>query len=121
MITRLDFTTATTVLLAALACGACGAGVGDAQKRLRTAVEAKQDAFDDCYEKTLARNAEAQGKLQVVLKVSTKGAVVSRPTGGKLDGKLVKCVQSTLDSVRLSPAPKVNMEVSYTLAFTPEG
>jgi hypothetical protein len=109
-------------LPALLLIAACGGGIGDAQKRLRTAVDAKQDAFDDCYEKALAKNAEVAGKLQVVLKVKKGGSAVSAsPSGGKLDDKLVECVQTALDSVKLSPAPKANTEVSYTLSFAPEG
>lgn len=112
-----------TTVVTTLALAACGGGVGDAQKRLRTAIEAKQDALDDCYEKTLERDTEVKGNLMVVLKVAKGGGGVSSAvTGGKVkDGKLVKCVQGTLDAIKLKPAPGANMEVTYTLAFAPEG
>jgi hypothetical protein len=109
------------ITIASLA--ACGGGIGDAQKRLRTAIEAKQDALDDCYEKSLARNAETAGNLNLVVKVAKKkGTVSASAAGGKIgDEKLVQCVETAIDSVKLSPAPKSNMEVSYTVAFAPEG
>ena|SRR5438132_9753926 len=107
----------------ALVLVACGGSLGDGQKRLRTAVEAKQEMLDDCYETTLARSAEVKGELRVVLKVAKDGgAVRSQAAGGKVgDAKLVKCVQNALDAIQLSPAPGANMEVTYTLIFAPEG
>jgi translation initiation factor 2 gamma subunit (eIF-2gamma) len=107
------------IATALAACG--GGGVGDAQKRLRTAVDAKQDMLDDCYEKTLARDAEAKGDVQVLFKVSNGGDVKSEVKGGKLDGKLLKCVQKALDEIKLSPGPGANMEVTYDVTFEPEG
>lgn len=111
----------TTITLATLA--ACGGGIGDSQKRLRTAIEAKQDALDDCYEKSLTRSAETAGNLNMLVKVAKKsGTISAKAAGGKIsDTKLVKCVETALDAVKLAPAPKSNMEVTYTFAFAPEG
>lgn len=107
------------VIAVLAACG--GKGVGDSQQRLRKAVEAKQDALDDCYEKTLARDVEVKGDLQVVLKVPSGGTVKSQVVGGKIDAKLLKCVQNTLDAIELSPGPGADMEVTYQVMFSPEG
>ena len=115
MMTRLA-----VLVLALAACG--GKGVGDSQARLRKAVEAKTDTLDDCYEKTLARDAEVKGDLQVVLKVPNSGGTVkSKVVGGKIDAKLQKCVQNALDTIELSPGPGADMEVTYELTFAPEG
>jgi translation initiation factor 2 gamma subunit (eIF-2gamma) len=107
------------LLAVVAACG--GKGVGDSQQRLRKAVDAKQDALDGCYEKTLARDAEIKGHIQVVFKVSNGGEVKSQLVGGKIDGKLLKCVQRALDEIQLSPGPGADMEVTYQVTFAPEG
>jgi hypothetical protein len=102
---------------------ACGGGIGDSQKRLRTAIEGKQDALDDCYEKSLTRSAETAGNLNMLVKVAKKsGSISAKAAGGKIaDNKLVQCVETAVNGVKLSPAPKSNMEVTYTFTFAPEG
>ena len=99
----------------------CG-GIGDAQKHVRTAVDAKQPSLNECYATTLAHDASAHGQMQLMLHVAE--------SGGRIDGVEIKqsdlsdqdlqaCIKSALVGVEIAPAPKANLEIEYTMTFTP--
>jgi hypothetical protein len=99
----------------------CG-GIGDAQKRLRTAIDANQDRLDTCYAKSLERDAEGKGSMVLVLRVTDTGELeeVTVNSSEVTDRKLEKCVKAALMKVKLEPAPDGAFEVEYTFDFTPE-
>ncbi len=109
-------------LLCSIGLVACG-GVGDAQLRLRTAVNAKQDKLDACYTRSLTRDADGKGAMQLLLHVNQSDGVVDPVTVTSseiTDPKLAKCVRAALSAVQLSPAPGQDLDVAYTLEFGPE-
>jgi hypothetical protein len=98
--------------------GACGGGIGDAQTRLRTAIEARQDNLDGCYGDTLEHMPAAAGKIGLLIHVKQGQVSDVDVTATEIeDVKLVKCVKSTLKKVALDPPPKSDFEVEYTLRF----
>lgn len=85
-------------LLCSIGLVACG-GVGDAQLRLRTAVNAKQDKLDACYTRSLTRDADGKGAMQLLLHVNQSDGVVDPVTVTSseiTDPKLAKCVRAAL-------------------------
>lgn len=109
------------IILIGVALAGCG-GIGDSQKRLRTAVDARQPTLDECYGATLARDATAQGTMEVSLHVTESGGTVDQvkiTRSEVADPTLQECVKSALVGVQLAPAPKANLEVAYTLTFAP--
>ena len=115
-----DRVTRAALLVVVLA--GCG-GIGDAQKRLRTAIDAKQDTLDACYAKSLGRDAGGKGSMELLLHVAGDGGQVDsvKITSSDLaDPKLEKCVKSTLKAVQLDPAPASAFDIEYTLEFGPE-
>jgi hypothetical protein len=100
---------------------ACG-GPDHSQRRLRTAVDAQQDALNRCYEKTLKRDAEAAGTMTVTMRVptNTDGQVdrVEIATRDLESKKLQTCVRNTLLGLRIKP-PEDEVRVQYTLKFAP--
>ena len=113
-------------LLAVAPLGALGGckGVGDSQKHLRTAVEARQPTLDQCYATTLAKDATAAGKMELTLTVAEQGGRVEAVKVARselADTELQGCVRDALVGVQISPAPKANLEVAYVLEFGPRG
>ena len=103
---------------------ACG-GPDTSQRRLRTAIDAQQEALDKCYEKTLKRDYDAQGTMKVVVHVptNTEGQVDSVKIESAKDlsnKKLQTCVKNTLVGVDIGSPPEDEMNVLYTLRFTPK-
>lgn len=106
-------------LVAAVA-AAAGCGIGDAQTRLRTAVDAKQPTLDDCYADALQRDRTLGGSMALTLHVSEDSGEVTRveiTSPGVDDPQLQECVKTVLTGVDLDPPPKSNLEVEYTLRF----
>lgn len=106
------------LLAAAAGCG----GIGNAQKQLRSAVDAKKPTLDQCYGAALQRNKETVGDMDLVIHVAEKTGQVEKVDvvrDGVGDGELSQCVQSALVGIGVDPKPKANLEISYTLQFTP--
>ena len=100
-----------------------GCGIGDAQTRLRTAVDAQRGELSQCYAGALQRDRNAGGEMRVWLEVDHSSGevdnveVASTPID---DPGFGMCVDGVLRSVRLEEAPKANLRVEYSLMFTPE-
>lgn len=110
------------LVLVGLVGSALGCGIGDAQQRLRTAVDAKEKSLDECYAQALERNEGAQGDMSIWVHVSSDtGRVDSVEVSQSeiTDGALQKCVETTLVGLALVPPPKANLKVEYTLRFVP--
>lgn len=109
------------LILAALASTGCG--IGDAQKKLRTAVDAERPSLDDCFAQALERDREMSGgDMQVLLHVSRKTGRVDQAEVAHSeveDAALQQCVESALTNVALEEPPKANLKVEYTLRFVP--
>ena len=107
--------------IAILGLAACG-GIGGAQKHLRSAVDNTKPTLDDCYAKALERDDKAAGSMTVNLTVGEKSGEVDKVDvidPGFADDGLQSCVESALVGVSISPKPKANLKVEYTLDFSP--
>lgn len=94
-----------------------GCSIGDAQSRLRSAVDAKGEEFNDCYAQALTRDQSIQGSLDAVLYVDKVTGAISRvefANGAVGDGELERCMTSVLGTVQVDGDLKKNLEVSYT-------
>ena len=113
---------AMAILVSAGGLAACG-GIGNAQKNLRSAVDNKKPTLDECYAKALERNDKFAGSMTVKLTVGEKTGTVDQVNivdPGFADNDLQGCVKGALAGVSIDPKPKANLEVEYTLNFTPE-
>jgi hypothetical protein len=100
----------------------CG-GIGDAQKHVRTAVDAKQPTLNECYATTLSHDASARGQMQLTLHVAEKGGRVDGvqiKQSDLADQELQSCIKTALVGLEIAPAPKANLDIEYTMTFTPE-
>lgn len=96
---------------------ATGCGAGDAQTRLRSAVDAKSPELNQCYAAALERDAQTSGRLQAWLYVEDAEGRLERVefTGGDVrDQALQSCMSDTLTQVQIDEAPPVNLKVDYT-------
>lgn len=107
--------------IAALALGsACG--IGDAQQRLRSAVDAKQGELDQCYTAALARDESIQGRLDATVHVDRTQSRVETVefTGGEVtEPELQRCFSDVLTDVQLEEAPAADLRVGYTFRLAP--
>jgi hypothetical protein len=108
----------TLTMVAALAFVA-GCGIGDAQQRLRSAVDAKQDELDRCYTTALTRNENIGGEVDATLVVD-EGQITEVDYGGGqvTDPQLRGCMADVLRGVRLEEPPKPQLRVDYTFRLT---
>ena len=109
-----------TLTLLPLGGGACG--IGNAQARLRSAVDARKSTLDECYAQALERDRNAAGEMVLWIHVAeATGQVlqVDIGEGGMEEVTLQQCVQTALQGVKLQPKPKANLKVEYTLRFAP--
>jgi hypothetical protein len=107
-------------VLICLVVGACGGDLGNAPKRLRTAIEAQQDGLDGCYGKTLEHTADAAGSMSLLIRVKSGQVTEVAVTASEIeDPNLDKCVKTTLQKVQLDPPPDTDFEVEYTVRFRP--
>lgn len=98
-----------------------GCGIGNAQTRLRTAVDAQKPTLDDCYASALQRDRTLSGVMQLMLHVDEDSGAVTQveiTSPGVQDPELQQCVKTVLAGVKLDPPPKANLQVEYTLRFT---
>ena len=97
---------------------ACG-GLGNAQQRLRTAVDAQQAKLDKCFTRSLARDSDGAGAMVLVLHVSSGGTIddIQVQRTEVKDPKLQNCVKATFRKIQLQPAPSSDFEIVYTLKF----
>jgi hypothetical protein len=112
---------ATAAALVAALCMLGGCGIGNAQTRLRTAVDAQQPTLDDCYADALQRDRTLSGVMQLVLHVDEGSGRITKvdiTDPGLQDVQLQECVKTVLTGVALDPPPKANLEVEYTLQFS---
>jgi hypothetical protein len=101
---------------------ACGGDLGDAPKRLRTAIEAQQDMLNSCYGKTVAHSADAAGKMALVIKVKSGQVNDVNVTSSEIDdAKLGKCITGAIKKVQLDPPAGADFDVDYTVQFKQGG
>ena len=109
--------------IALLALGLASAcGIGDAQQRLRTAVDAKRGELDGCYTAALARDESIEGQLDATVHVDRAEARVESVefTGGDVsEPQLQQCFSDVLTGVRLEDPPAANLQVSYSFRLSP--
>ncbi len=101
-----------------------GCGIGDAQRHLRSAVDAKSQELDQCYAQALTRNRDAAGTLNANLHVGASDGRVDQVefVGGDVrDPELQSCMTATLTQVQLPEPPAANLKVEYTFQLAPEG
>lgn len=107
--------------LAAVLATTVGCGrVNPARRGLWSAVEAKREQLNQCYEQAVARNPSVAGSMVVWLEVSDDNGQVSSvelENNGVPDDALAPCVTGTLQEIRLSEPPPIAMRVQYTFQF----
>lgn len=105
-----------------LVIAACG-GSDNSHRRLRTAIDAQQSTLDECYERTLRRDADAKGTMRVLVHVptNTDGQVdrVKIESTELANKKLQTCVRNTLLGLQMAKPPANDLTVQYTLKFAP--
>ena len=107
------------LIISALALTACG--IGDAQPRLRTAVDAKQAELNTCYTTALTRDPTIGGEVEATLHVEGSTGHVQQVEFGEgqvTDPQLRTCLANVIQGVTLPDAPKKKLEVRYTFRLT---
>lgn len=111
------------VLLVLAAIGALSAGcglVGQTQRKLRAAVDARVAPLTACYQALLARQPDASGSMRLRLDVRHEQRRVTEVVVVRAhpdDPRFVSCVTRILGRIELSEAPTSNLAVEYTLTF----
>lgn len=116
-------TTHWLIAIGALLALAGGCGIGDAQARLRTAVDAKNEELSACYAGALERNRNAAGTIRATLHVEDDVGRVNQveiEQSDLTDQAFQACMTDSLQSIQLEEAPAANLEVKYTFQFTPQ-
>jgi len=96
---------------------ASGCSIGDAQTRLRSAVDEKYNEYNRCYAEALVRDENTAGQLDAVLYVDkVTGAItnVEFDSGAVSDPELQRCLTSALGAVDVEGDLKRDLVVSYT-------
>lgn len=107
-------------LVLVLAITSCGSLNPKTEGQIYSALEAKQDAFKQCYEKALETDRNVKGDVQLSLKFQPKS---KRPNDTKVsksdikDDKMLQCVSSTAEGIRIEDEPGVSVEGQYTVNF----
>jgi len=99
-----------------------GCGLGDAQSRLRSAVDEKYDEYNQCYAQALVRDEGTEGTLDAVLYVDKVTGSISDVTfngGAVSDPDLQRCLTRALGTVQVEGSLNRNMEVGYTFEMRP--
>ena len=113
-----------TAMLLALGLSVAGcAGIGNAKKNLRAAVDTRQDNLNQCYAQALDREASAKGTVTVNLMVAEKSGQVESVEfidAGFADQEMQTCVENAMIGIVIDPKPKASLKVEYQLEFTPE-
>ena len=110
------------VALAALGAMVSGCGIGDAQARLRTAIDAKKPTLDECYRVSLVAHKHVAGEMQLaihVVEATGLADAIEVKSSTVKDAALHKCVETALVGTKLEPTPNANLKVDYTLRFAP--
>ncbi len=111
-----------TLLLFGCLVAGCG-GVGKSQADLRTAVEARKPTLHDCYASALERDKTTAGSMEVTLHLAEKSGKVEQvdfTNAAVGDDQLKECVRTAIVGVEVQPKPKANLQVAYTVQFSPE-
>lgn len=112
MIRAISISTVAVALLAASGCG-----IGDAQTKLRSAVDAKNQELNQCYAAALERDPQTSGTMSAWLHVEDQQGRIDEvefTDGSAQDPQLQSCMTNTLTQVQLAEAPAANMKVEYT-------
>jgi hypothetical protein len=112
-------------LLGAMLAASVGCGrITPSRRNLRSAVEAKRAELDQCYEATVARNANVGGTMTMWLNVDDESGRVHSAEleqNGVADDDLPTCVGAALEGIQLPEPPPLAMRVEYTFEFRPAG
>jgi hypothetical protein len=96
---------------------ASGCSIGDAQTRLRSAVDEKYNEYNECYAQALVRDENTAGQLDAVLYVDKVTGAISKVEfnpGSVTDPELERCLTAALGAVDVEGDLKRDMQVSYT-------
>lgn len=88
--------------------------------QIYSALEAKKEEFQKCYEKALAKDRNVKGEMKLSLKFdpkSKKPEETSIKNTQIQDDKMQKCVKKAASGIRLEDAPGVFVEGFYTVDF----
>lgn len=117
MIRAISISAVSIALLAATGCG-----VGDAQTRVRSAVDARNPELNQCYASALERDRNTSGNMRAWIYVEDEQGRIERVefTEGVQDQQLQACMEGTLQQVQLEEAPPANLKIEYTFDLQPQ-
>lgn len=98
----------------------CGSLNPKTEGQIYSALEAQQDAFQQCYEDALKKDRNVKGDVDLTLKFEPKS---KRPKDTRVtnadikDPEMLKCVTNAADKVRIEDAPGVFVDGQYTVNF----
>ena len=88
--------------------------------QLQSALEAKKEAFQKCYEAALTKDRELTGDVDLVLDVNAENGKVTKAKVKKSsikDDEMKTCVAKAADEIKLPEPPGVPVEGHYTVDF----
>lgn len=88
--------------------------------QLQSALEAKKEAFQKCYEAALKQDREVQGDVALVLDINADSGKVTKVKVAKSaikDDEMKSCVAKAADAIKLPEPPCVPVEGHYTVDF----
>lgn len=101
-----------------------GCGIGDAQTRVRSAVDARSPDLNQCYAAALTRDASTSGTMSAWVYVESNEGRVERvefEPGEVSDPTLQSCMNEALTQIRLDEPPAANLKIQYSFQLTPAG
>lgn len=100
---------------------ACGAELNPkTEGHIVSALEAKRDAFQACYETALAKDREVKGEMALQLDINKENGKVTNTKVEKsaiADSTMKKCVCDATSDIKLAEPPGVPVEGHYALDF----
>ncbi|MBN2527408.1 MAG: hypothetical protein JXR76_13520 [Deltaproteobacteria bacterium] len=98
----------------------CGSLNPKTEGQIYSALEAKQDDFQKCYEEALKKDRNVKGDVDLKLKFEPKSKRPKDTTVAKSDiqdAEMMQCVSKAADKIRIEDAPGVFVEGQYTVNF----
>lgn len=113
-------TSAIGCLLLAGSVMGCGSLNPKTEGQIYSALEAKQDDFQKCYESALKKDRNVKGDMDLKLKFEPKSKRPKETSVAKSDiqdAEMMQCVSKAADKIRIEDAPGVFVEGQYTVNF----
>ncbi len=99
---------------------ACAELNPNTEGHIKSALEAKQDAFKACYVSALDRNRETQGTVGLLLDIHEESGAVNSSSVEETnitDEQMPQCVADAASDISLPEPPGVPVEGHYNIEF----